>query len=217
MQDPNEDTEWNDILRQHGIIPDKPPSPTAQMEAAFEEAIEKAHANRLEGASLEHLDELESDGLEDEDFIQMYREKRMRELREQASKEKFGEVVKISKQEYTDEITNASKSVPVIVQIKAEGVEQSRLLSALFSRIAPKFRDIKFVEIDCRQINEKYPLNQCPTILVYKNGQVVKQIVTLDTVGGNSTNLHDIERFLVTAGVVSSTDERLMENQSDSD
>lgn len=217
MQDPNEDTEWNDILRQHGIIPDKPPSPTAQMEAAFEEAIEKAHANRLEGASLEHLDELESDGLEDEDFIQMYREKRMRELREQASKEKFGEVVKISKQEYTDEITNASKSVPVIVQIKAEGVEQSRLLSALFSRIAPKFRDIKFVEIDCRQINEKYPLNQCPTILVYKNGQVVKQIVTLDTIGGNSTNLRDIERFLVTAGVVSSTDERLMENQSDSD
>lgn len=217
MQDPNEDTEWNDILRQHGIIPDKPPSPTAQMEAAFEEAIEKAHANRLEGASLEQLDELESDGLEDEDFIQMYREKRMRELREQASKEKFGEVVKISKQEYTDEITNASKSVPVIVQIKADGVEQSRLLSALFSRIAPKFRDIKFVEIDCRQINEKYPLNQCPTILVYKNGQVVKQIVTLDTVGGNSTNLHDIERFLVTAGVVSSTDERLMENQSDSD
>lgn len=217
MQDPNEDTEWNDILRQHGIIPDKPPSPTAQMEAAFEEAIEKAHANRLEGASLEQLDELESDGLEDEDFIQMYREKRMRELREQASKEKFGEVVKISKQEYTDEITNASKSVPVIVQIKADGVEQSRLLSALFSRIAPKFRDIKFVEIDCRQINEKYPLNQCPTILVYKNGQVVKQIVTLDTIGGNSTNLHDIERFLVTAGVVSSTDERLMENQSDSD
>ena len=24
MQDPNEDTEWNDILRAKGIIPDKP-------------------------------------------------------------------------------------------------------------------------------------------------------------------------------------------------
>ena len=24
MQDPNEDTEWNDVLRAKGIIPDKP-------------------------------------------------------------------------------------------------------------------------------------------------------------------------------------------------
>ncbi|PRT54567.1 Phosducin-like protein 2 [Wickerhamiella sorbophila] len=216
MQNPNEDTEWNDVLRQHGILPPRAPSPTAQLEAAMEEAVDKAYANRLEGKSLNELDELEDDGLEDEEFIQMYREKRMAEIQEQASRERFSEVVHISKPEYTEEITNASKSWPVFVHIVGSGVVQSKLLSALLLRVAPRFKDIKFVEIDSRQINEKYPSSQCPTILIYKNTNVLDQIVTLDTIGGNSTNLHDIDRLLVKEGLVERTDERLLENQ-DSD
>lgn len=69
--DPNEDTEWNDILRSKGIIPEKPPSPTPMIEEALTEARRLAHENRLEGKELDELAELEDE--EDEDFLESYR------------------------------------------------------------------------------------------------------------------------------------------------
>ena len=61
----------NDILRQHGIIPEKPPSPTPIIEEALQEAFKRAHENRLEGKDLDELNELEDE--EDEDFLNKYR------------------------------------------------------------------------------------------------------------------------------------------------
>ena len=64
-------TARNDILRKHGIIPERPPSPTPIIEEALAKARREAHANRLEDKSLEELGELED---EDEDeFLQKYR------------------------------------------------------------------------------------------------------------------------------------------------
>lgn len=61
----------NDILRKHGVIPEKPPSPTPMIEEALLEAKRLAHENRLEGKDLDELDELEDD--EDEAFLDQYR------------------------------------------------------------------------------------------------------------------------------------------------
>lgn len=68
---PNEDTEWNDILRQHGIIPEKPKDPEPLIQEALVEAEHKAHENRLEDKDLDELDELEDE--EDERFLEQYR------------------------------------------------------------------------------------------------------------------------------------------------
>lgn len=61
----------NDILRQHGIIPQKPPSPTPVIEEAILEAREREHENRLEDKDLDELDALEDE--EDEEFLAKYR------------------------------------------------------------------------------------------------------------------------------------------------
>lgn len=61
----------NDILRKHGVIPEKPPSPTPMIQEALEEARRLAHENRLEGKNLDELDELEDD--EDDEFLEQYR------------------------------------------------------------------------------------------------------------------------------------------------
>jgi len=61
----------NDILRKHGVIPEKPPSPTPMIEEALEEGRRLAHENRLEGKDLDELAELEDD--EDDDFLEHYR------------------------------------------------------------------------------------------------------------------------------------------------
>lgn len=250
-----EDTEWNDILRQHGVIPERPPSPTSQIEAALEEAIQKQHDNRLEGLELDELDALEDD--EDEAFLEQYRLKRMAEIRSLASREQYGSVVKISKPEYVEEITEASKRDPknphlrgkqtqkqpvehadarneivasgdpldqdhsegtfVFVHISHGGVPESRLLAGLFDRAAQKFPDVKFVDIDSKQINEKYSLASVPTILVYYKGNPVNQVVALEGIGGKSTNMEDIEAFLVKMGAVQANDKRLLVNADKDD
>ena len=61
----------NDILRKHGVIPEKPPSPTPIIQEALLEARKKAHENRLEDKDLDELNELEDD--EDEAFLEKYR------------------------------------------------------------------------------------------------------------------------------------------------
>lgn len=87
VDNPNEDTEWyrlqtsqmlhdaecyrNEILRKHGVIPEKPPSPTPVIEEALRDARQRAHEHRLEDKQLDELDELEDE--EDEEFLNQYR------------------------------------------------------------------------------------------------------------------------------------------------
>merc|ERR1712230_356484 len=47
VDNPNADTEWNDILRKHGIIPEKPKDPEPIIQEALLEAARKAHEKRL--------------------------------------------------------------------------------------------------------------------------------------------------------------------------
>lgn len=61
----------NDILRKHGVIPEKPPSPTPIIEEAIRDALQKAHDNRLDDKDLDELDELEDE--EDDEFLEKYR------------------------------------------------------------------------------------------------------------------------------------------------
>ena len=61
----------NDILRKHGVIPEKPPSPTPLIQEALTEARKQAHENRLEDKDLDELNDLEDE--EDEAFLQKYR------------------------------------------------------------------------------------------------------------------------------------------------
>ena len=61
----------NDILRKHGVIPEKPPSPTPIIEEALIEARKRAHEDRLEDKDLDELRELEDE--EDDAFLEKYK------------------------------------------------------------------------------------------------------------------------------------------------
>lgn len=73
MQDPNQDTEWNDVLRAKGIIPQKEKEITEEqiidmVERTVQEKLNKDH---LIEKTLDELDELEDD--EDERVLAEYR------------------------------------------------------------------------------------------------------------------------------------------------
>ena len=70
-QDPNADTEWNDVLRAKGILPQKE---TEVSESDIVDMLEhtiqqKAHGKGLEDMSLKELDENEDDIDEEEERI----------------------------------------------------------------------------------------------------------------------------------------------------
>ncbi|PNF37167.1 hypothetical protein B7P43_G00438 [Cryptotermes secundus] len=93
MQNPDEDTEWNDILRSKGILPQKETEVTEadivnMLEATIEEKQSKS-AQQLERLSLDELDELEDE--EDEKVILEYRKKRITQMKAEAAKARFGE------------------------------------------------------------------------------------------------------------------------------
>ncbi|KAK9367731.1 thioredoxin-like protein [Lipomyces kononenkoae] len=213
---PNEDTEWNDILRAHGVIPERPPSPSQVIDEAIERAREYQELHRLSDKSDSELSALEDEAnnSSEDEFIAAYRRKRLQELSQlQVQRQKFGRVFPVSKPEYQKEVTDASKECFVFVHLSLQQNVQSKLLGGLFIRAAEKFGDIKFVDIPGARAIEGYPDRNCPTLLVYKDTDVKKQYITLRLVGGDGMRMEDLEKVLVDVGAVKENDSRLTENK----
>lgn len=187
------------------------------IEEAILEARKLAHENRLEGKDLDELDELEDD--EDEDFLEQYRQKRMAELGTLQKKSVHGSVYPLSKPDYQREVTEASKNGPVFVNLTSSSGDnvESRVLSDLWRRAAKEYGDIKFCEMRASQAIEKYPERNCPTILVYKNGDIVKQVVTLVTVGGVRMNMMNLDNIFVEVGAVPDNDMRVVKRRREAE
>jgi hypothetical protein len=203
----------NDILRKHKIIPEKPPSPTPLIEEAILEGRRLAHENRLEGKDLDELDALEDE--EDEAFLEKYRQQRVQELHSLSQKSLHGSVYPISKPEYSREVTEASKTEPVLVNLTSSlGTNvESRVLTELWRRAAVEFREIKFCEMRGDQAIEGYPDRNCPTILVYMNGDLAKQVVGLGALGGVRMGTKELDSLLVEVGAVKANDMRIQKRR----
>lgn len=76
-------------------------------------------ANNLEEKTLDELDELEDE--EDERVLEEYRRKRIAEMKELASKSKYGEVREITAEDYIQEVNNAGEDVWVILHLYKSG------------------------------------------------------------------------------------------------
>ncbi|KIX01351.1 uncharacterized protein Z518_09076 [Rhinocladiella mackenziei CBS 650.93] len=214
VDDPNADTEWNDILRKHGIIPPKPQDPEPLIQEALFEAQQRAHENRLEDKTLDDLAALEDE--EDESFLQQYRAKRLAELSSLQKSSVYGHVYPISKPEYAREVTEESSKAFILVHLSSSNVE-SRVLGEVFREAARKFGDVKFCEIKAELCIEGYPERNTPTILVYRDGDIMRQVVTLRELNGTKTSLKDVQGLLMNVGAMKEGDVRLIAKEGDED
>jgi hypothetical protein len=212
---PNSKYPRNDILRKHGVIPEKPPSPTPLIEEAILEGRRLAYENRLEGKDLDELDELED--FEDENFLEKYRQQRVQELASLTKKAVHGTVYPISKPDFVKEVTEASINGPVLVNLTSglgTNVE-SRILTELWRKAAREYGEVKFCEIRGDMAIEGYPDRNCPTILVYDKGDIVKQVVTLVMMGGVKVGMTEIDRLLIEIGAIKDNDMRVTKRRKD--
>ena len=156
---------------------------------------------------------------EDEEFLEIYRQQRMKEMNALAQKSKYGTVYPISKPDYAREVTEASSEAPVLVNLTSGmGTNiESRILSELWREAAKEFGEVKFCEIRGDQAIEGYPDKNCPTILVYKDGNIVKQYVTLAMLDSLKTSMKNIDNLLIEVGAVKPNDMRIMKRRREAE
>ncbi|ORY80372.1 Phosducin family protein [Protomyces lactucae-debilis] len=200
--DETEDTEWNDILRQHKIIPEKPKDPDEGRDEILAEARQLQHDSRLDDLELDELDELEDD--EDDAIIMEYKARRMKEMQETASRKVFGSLIPITKGEYTREVTEASQKHWVFVFLYKDYLTASKKLRPVLEEFSARHASIKVCAIVSDQAMENYPDQAVPTILVYHDGDMKEQFVGLKP----TTTLADLERLTMGLGALTDDDVR---------
>lgn len=111
----------------------------------------------------------------------------------------FNQVYPLQKPDYLRDVTEASKTAFVLVHLMSSlGTNtESRLLTELWREMAHRYGDIKFCEIRADMCIDGYPENNTPTILVYRNGDVRKQLITLRDLGGENTGMRGMHLILI--------------------
>lgn len=206
MQDPNADTEWNDVLRAKGILPPKEEKEITEEDIVkmLENTIEKkAQGKDLSEMNLDELNENEDEiDEEDEKIFEQYRRQRIAEMRANAEKSKFGEVREISKSDWVTEINNAGEGIWVIVHVYKPSVPLCKLLNQHLSALAQKFPQTKFLRSVSSVCIPNYPDKNLPTIFVYYEGDMKKQFVGPLAFGGMGLKQNEVEWMLSKTGAI---------------
>ena len=190
-----ETTEWEDVLVKKGIIEERA-EVRFQRESRKEaskrtgnaeeslgvDAIKTRRSEYVEGLDFQGINDAE-DELDDDEFRRI-REKRLRELRARAARQKFGSVIRISKPDFVKEVTEESKTSWVVVELCKSYIEASEKMSACIDALAQKHRETKFVRIESTQCIENWPDANVPCLFVYHSGDMQTQLVGLGHVGG---------------------------------
>uniref|UniRef100_G3X1Q1 Phosducin domain-containing protein n=1 Tax=Sarcophilus harrisii TaxID=9305 RepID=G3X1Q1_SARHA len=186
MQDPNEDTEWNDILRDFGILPPKEVKKDMADDLVLHLQKETS-AKPYESMTLNQLKEAEDD-FDDEDMraMESYRQKRL----------------EISGDQYVKEVTNAEKDVWVIIHLYRTSNRMCLMLNQHLSVLARKFPEVKFLKALVNSCIQHYHDRCLPTLFVYKNGQIQRKFIGIFECGGVNLKLEELEWKLAEVGAI---------------
>ena len=117
-------------------------------------------------------------------------QKRLAELSTLQQTSRFNQVYPLQKVDYAREVTDASNEAFVLVNLTSQGGNvESQILTELWRQLAAKFGDVKFCEIRADMCIEGYPERNTPTILVYKDTEIRRQLVTLRELKGPRTKI----------------------------
>jgi hypothetical protein len=215
MQNPNEDTEWNDILRQKGILPAKPKEKEFtedEIVNMVETAVQKQMKQGKDYSEMT-LDEIEAlEDEEDEKIVNQYRQQRLEEMKNDLARARFGDVREITAQDYVQEVNKAGEGINVVLHLYQHNLPICKLLNEYMQHLAAKFPQTKFLKSISTLCIPNYPDRNLPTVFVYREGNLVKQWIKPDPftpVPGAFLTQEEFEWMLHEAGAIKS---KLKEN-----
>lgn len=205
FQDPNADTEWNDILRKKGILPPKEglKELEEEEEGKEEQRLQQSVVKTYEDMTLEELQENEDEfSEEDERAIEMYRQQRLAEWKATQLRNKFGEVLEISGKDYVQEVTKAGEGLWVVLHLYKQGIPLCSLINHHLSGLARKFPDVKFIKAISTTCIPNYPDRNLPTVFVYREGDIKAQFIGPLVFGGMNLTIDELEWKLSESGAI---------------
>jgi thiol-disulfide isomerase/thioredoxin len=162
---------------------------TAKTSAEDQKAKEQADFD----AELEEL-------LNDE-FLHEFQKKRMQEMLAMSGMlPKFGEVVSLKNgTEFLESIDGENKSVTVIIHIYEEKFKACKTMNKCIAKLAQEYPTVKFCKIlsTVAGLSKKFKTVALPTILVYKNGQVIGNFIRMGEEFGDEFFASDVESYLI--------------------
>jgi len=148
---------------------------------------EAAQIDRNDYKSVEQLEDEQAD----DDTIEHYRRKRRLELLQSRKPKANGGFKEIMGEMFEGEITNhVGPSVMLLYKYEHE---ESELMSRILKNLAEKFEHVRFRKLLGTVAVKDFPPEQCPTVMVYENGRMVSQFVTLASFAGLKTNEDVVE------------------------
>jgi hypothetical protein len=114
-----ESTEWDDILRAKGILPEKSADELAEevLKGMVEEKIDSYNAN--ESKDVDALDaELEDADSDEEAVLNQYRERRIEQMKAAAMKRRYGPGIEyVPATDWKAQVTEAGEEIYVVVHL----------------------------------------------------------------------------------------------------
>lgn len=151
----------------------------------------------------------EDDDDDDDEFLAKYRKMRLRELRDQS---RFGDVLHISRSDWTREVNDASLNGQWVVinltrgsntaTISARHVDACEMVERATLELARRFPSIKFVSIAASAANENWPPHNLPTMFCYRDGRLQRQMIGVEEFGGHGITTDRVEWRLAQLGVL---------------
>lgn len=149
---------------------------------------------------LDELDELEDS--EDEAILLEYRNKRIAELKALAEKRKFGDVREISGQDYVDEVNKAGDGIYVVLHLYKQGIQLCALINQFMTNLAARFPEVKFLKAIATTCIPNFPEKNLPSIFIYYEGQMQKQIIGPVELRGEKLTLEEFEYMIGKYGAI---------------
>lgn len=191
-------TEWDDIQRRIGNLPElevSAPAPAWVSEDVTSQRVRErlgsAHPDQPGGSD---------DASADSDVLEGLRMKILREMKGEARQ--FGSIIGITNAEFISEVNRAGEEMGVVVFLFKQRHYHSQYMRVLLEKLARKFKHVKFCQIGHDDCIPGYPDTNLPTLLMYKNDDLVRQTVGVNALGGAGYGIDDIEWEIAEAGFV---------------
>lgn len=149
---------------------------------------------------LDELDELEDSA--DEAILADYRKKRIAEMQALAEKAKFGSVREISGQDYIDEVNKAGEGIWVVLHLYKQGIQLCALINQFINELAIKNPATKFLKSIASTCIPNFPEKNLPSIFIYYEGQIKKQIIGPIDLRGEKITMEEFEYLLGKYGAI---------------
>ncbi|EGI70957.1 PREDICTED: phosducin-like protein [Acromyrmex echinatior] len=187
-----------------------------QLEAEKRESQEKERLQLINKLSLtcrsaldeekEKLNETDPElaNLLSDEFLLEYQKQRMKEMLAKTEK-LFGRVIDLENtDQFLQAIDGEDKSIIVIVHIYEDNVSGCEAMNGCLISLAEEYPYVKFCKIlgSIAGLSKQFKKFGVPTLLVYKNGQVIGNFIHVTDHLGVDFYSSDVEAFLIEHGIL---------------